>query len=246
MPAVYFFHLAVYFAQIILLCHEIFLGKFYHNTNQSAGHWKNHQGNQRHNRANAKHHNKNPYDSGCRRNQLGNALVQALPQRIHIIGNSGKHIPYCPGFKVFQRHPVDFPGNLIPETVTELLGNACHNPPLDKRQACAKNIDTQQNQKDSSYLIKSNPAVSGYFCHQTMKNLRGSLAQYFRPQNLKSRSPHRKKQYRQQSIPVSPHIPKKPSRTPFKIFCLFPWHHMSARTMAMHPARPYISIAHSR
>ena len=137
MPSVNLFYLSVYLAKIRLLRHKIFLGKFYHDTDQHTRYRKDYQSDQRHNRADAEHHDQYPYNRRHRCDQLGDALVQALPQGIYVVGNPGKHLAYRPGFKIPERHPVNLHGNLFAETIAKLLGYSRHNQSLYEGKASA-------------------------------------------------------------------------------------------------------------
>ena len=141
MATEHFLHLPVDFPKVFLLGHEVFLGKFHHNPNQGGRHWEDNQCNQRHYRADAQHHYQDAHQRRHRGNQLGHALVQPLPQSIHIIGNPGEHLPHCPGLKIFHGHPVNFAGNVCPEPETYFLCNPSHKKALDKGAGSADEVD---------------------------------------------------------------------------------------------------------
>ena len=173
--AVNLFHLPVDFAQVFLLCNEKFLGLFYHKPYQSRGYGENDYGNQGHQGTDAQHHDKHAHHGGQGGDQLGYALVKALSQRIHIIGDAGQHLAHGPAFKIFHGHPVNFGTDFLPETVGQPLGYAGHDQPLYKGKDRAQHIQPQKEQQDLTDFFKINASGAGNLGNKSVEQLRCGL-----------------------------------------------------------------------
>ena len=86
------------------------------------------------------------------------ALAQALPQRVHIVGDAGKHLAHGALFKVRQRQAVDLFTDLAAEVVADLLGKAGHQPALNKAESAAQQVHSQQKQQNAGDIHKINAA----------------------------------------------------------------------------------------
>ena len=235
------FHLAVDFAQISLLRHEELLRFFYHNPNQACGNGQDDYGNQSHQGTDAQHHDQDA-DHGCDGgNQLCDALVQALPQRIHIVGNTGKDLAYRSALKIFHGHTVDFFTDFLPEAVGQLLGNARHNQPLYKGEHRAEHVQSQQKQEDMPYPFEINAAGAGNLGNQAVEKLCGGFPRNLGADDAEYGTAHRKNKHCHKGRPVTAHIFHQFFYGAFKILGLFTAH-PGAR--AMHSGGSSLCFTH--
>ena len=203
--AVDFLHLAVYMPQIFLLAAEKFLRFLHHNHNQKGGNRQDHQCDQRHQRTDGQHHNQHADHGGDGSDQRRDALIQALSQRIHIVGDAGEYLAVGAGLKIVHGHTADFLGNLPAELIADLLRHPAHNPALYEGKDRAENIHAQEQQKNLSHLCKINPAQSLYLFRQARKQFVGCAAQNLGTQNIKYGASHRKHNHKDQTDAVRLH-----------------------------------------
>ena len=146
MAGVDFLDLAVDNAQRCLLRLEVFLAEFDDQQHQRQRHRQDQQRNQRHLWADGKHHDQHANHRRDAGNELGHALVQALAQRVHIVGDAGQYLADGALFKVGQRQAVDFFADLVAEIIADLLGQTTHEPALDKAECRGKQVHPRQKQ----------------------------------------------------------------------------------------------------
>ncbi len=142
--AVNLFHLAVHLAQILLLPAEIFLRTSHDGSHQPQGERKNQKCHQGHRHTDGNHHHQHADQRRHRSNQRRNALVQALPQRIHVVGNPRQHLAVGAGFKIIHRHAADFLRQFLAELICHFLGNVTHHVALDTRAQAAYHVQSQR------------------------------------------------------------------------------------------------------
>ena len=216
--AVYLFHLPVYVAEIRLLPAEIPLGVLHHEGDQQDGHRQDQKRHQRHQRADGQHHDQHADQRGHGGDHLGRALVQALPQRIHVVGHPGEHFAHGLRVKIIHRHAADLLRDLFAQPVGRLLGHPGHNDPLDKGAQGAYEIQAQREQKDLPDPAEINAASAGHFAHQAVEDLGGRLSQDLRPYDIENGSADGKHRHEQHMDLKGAHIPDQFPDRPFEIF----------------------------
>ena len=179
-------HLAVDNTQRGLLRLEVFLAEFDNQQHQPQRDRQDQQGNQRHFRADREHHNQHANHRGDACDELGHALVQALPQRVDIVGNAGKHLTDGAFFKVSKRQAVDFFTDLVAEVIADLLGKAAHNPALYKAEQRGKQIHGQQEQQYLADIGKVDAAGAAQLGNPACGQRGGGLCKDFRPCNVEN------------------------------------------------------------
>ena len=92
LAAVVLLHLSVDLAQIILLVDEMLLGMLHDKGQKHHRDGQDDQGDQGHQRADGNHHHQHADQGRDRGDQSRDTLAHALPQRIHVVGDSGKHV----------------------------------------------------------------------------------------------------------------------------------------------------------
>ena len=128
MAGVDLLHLTVHNTQGGLLGLKVFLAEPDHQHHQDQRDGQDEQCDQGHFGADGQHHNQYADHGGDAGDELGYALVQALAQGVHIVGDAGEHLADRPLFKVGQRQAVDLFADLAAEIIADLLGKAGHQP----------------------------------------------------------------------------------------------------------------------
>ena len=137
-------------------------------------------------RADGEHHNQHANHRGDACDELGHALVQALTQRVDIVGNAGKHLTDGAFFKVSKRQAVDFFTDLVAEVIADLLGKAAHNPALYKAEQRGKQIHGQQEQQHLADIGKVDAAGAAQLGNPACGQRGGGLCKDFRPCNVEN------------------------------------------------------------
>ena len=151
-------YLTVDHAQRGLLRFEVLLAELDNHQHQRQRHRQDQQGDQGHAGADGKHHHQHTDHGSHAGDQLGDALVQALSQRVHIVGDAGEHLAHGALFKVRQRQAVDLFADLAAEVVADLLGKAGHQPALNKAESAAQQVHSQQKQQNAADIHKIDAA----------------------------------------------------------------------------------------
>ena len=184
MAGVDFFHLTVYDAQNGLLCLEVFLAELDHDEHQHQRDRQDQQGDQGHLRADGQHHDQHTDHGGHTGDELGDALVQALAQRVHIVGDAGQHLAHGAFFKVGKGQAVDLFADLAAEVVADFLGKAGHEPALNKAECAAQQVHAQQKQQDAADIHKVDAAGAAQLCDPAGSKGGGGLCQYLGTGNV--------------------------------------------------------------
>ena len=116
--------------------------------------------------------------------ELGDALVQALAQRVHIVGDAGQHLAHGALFKVGKGQAVDLFANLLAEVVAGFLGKAGHEPALNKAEGAAQQVHAQQKQQDAADIHKVDAAGAAQLGDPAGGKSRGGLCQHLRACNI--------------------------------------------------------------
>ena len=229
-------HLAVYISQKFLLSPEIFLGFGHDEGDHGNGNRQHQKRDQCHQRTDGEHHDQHAHHLGHGGDHLCGALIQTLPQRIHVVRDPGKNLPVGHFVKITHRHPVDLLRDCLSEAVGRLLGDPGHDISLDKGKYRAHPIESQRQQQDPSDLFKIHAAGSGHPADQAVENLRRRLPQDLRPQDIEDRAAHRKDQYKQHLNFVDAHIADQLFDGALKILRFFSRSHPMAVSPACRPS----------
>ena len=185
-PAVDLFHLAVHHAQGGLLGLEVLLAEPDHQQHQCQRHRQDQQGDQGHAGADGQHHDQHADHGGHAGDELGDALVQALAQGVHIVGNAGQHLAHGALFKVGQGQAVDLLADLAAEVVADFLGKAGHQPALDKAEGAAQQVHAQQKQQHPADIHKVDAAGAAQLGDPAGGKGRGGFGQHLGAGNIKN------------------------------------------------------------
>ena len=158
MTGVDLLNLTVDHAQRGLLRFEVLLAELDHHQHQRQRYRQDQQSDQGHAGTDGKHHHQHTDHGGHAGDQLGDALVQALTQRVHIVGDAGEHLAHGALFKVRQRQAVDLFTDLATEVVADLLRKAGHQPALNKAEGAAQQVHPQQKQQNAADIHKIDAA----------------------------------------------------------------------------------------
>ena len=181
-----FLDLAVDNAQRCLLRLEVFLAEFDDQQHQRQRHRQDQQRNQRHLWADGEHHDQHANHRRDAGNELGHALVQALAQRVHIVGDAGQYLADGALFKVGQRQTVDFFADLVAEIIADLLGQTAHEPALDKAECRGKQVHPRQKQQHFPNIGKVYAAHAAQLGNPSGGQRCGGLGKDFRPCNVEN------------------------------------------------------------
>ena len=195
MAGVNFFDLAVDDAQRCLLCLKIFLAEFYHQQHQRQRDRQDQQRDQRHFAADGQHHDQNADHRGNAGDQLRHRLVQALAQRVHIVGDAGKDLTNGALFKVGQRQAVDLFADLAAEIIADFLGQAAHQPALNKAERRGQQVHPQQNQQNFADVAKVDAARTAQLGDPAGGQCRGGFGEDLGTGNVKNSRKYGKSNY---------------------------------------------------
>gem|GEM_PF-2878692 len=227
MTGVGFFHLSVDVSQIFLLLLEVLLGFFHHQRNQSYGNRENYHSDQSHQRRDTKHHYQYADHSRHGSDDLGDALVQALSQCVHVVGDAGQHFAVGTAFKICHWHAVDFFRNVFPHAVADFLCDTGHQPALHKAEQSTQQIQSQHKQQNLSDLGEINAASSLNLRQQSVGKFRGRLTQNVRSDHAEHGGGNCTQNYHDHCGMILLHICKQFANRAFKVLRLF-YRHLSA------------------
>ena len=179
MAGVDLLHLTVHNAQGSLLGLEVFLAEPDHQHHQDQRDGQDEQCDQGHFGADGQHHDQHADHGGNAGDELGHALVQALAQGVHIVGDAGEHLADRPLFKVGQRQAVDLLADLAAEIIADLLGKAGHQPALNEAECCGAEVHGQQDEQDLADVSKVDAADPPQLGDPASGKGRGGLGQNF-------------------------------------------------------------------
>ena len=234
---IYFLHLAVHGAQNFLLGAEIFLAEPDHQQHQRHRDRQDQNGNQRHRGADGQHHDEHADHGGNAGDQLGNALVQALAQGVHIVGNAGKYLAHGALFKIGKRQAVDLFADLAAEVITHLLRKPAHDPALAETERSGNQIHDQQDQQDFADIAKVNAAGAPQLGHPAGGQGSGGFGQHLGACNIKNRGKNGKNNHGNQAELVVPQLCQQAAHGALKVFCLLGRHSSGMRHQASPPFR---------
>ena len=163
-PGVDLLNLTVDHAEGGLLGLEVLLAEFDDHQHQRQRYRQDQKRNQRHFGADREHHDQHADHRGDAGDQLGDALVQALAERIDIVRDAGQHLANSALFKVGQRQAVDLFIDLVAEVIADLLGQAGHQPALQKAERGGEQIHPrkkEQHPPDVGKVDAADPAQLG-------------------------------------------------------------------------------------
>ena len=172
-------HLTVHNAQGGLLGLEVFLAEPDHQHHQYQRDGQDEQCDQGHFGADGQHHDQHADHGGNAGDELGHALVQALAQGVHIVGDAGEHLADRPLFKVGQRQAVDLLADLAAEIIADLLGKAGHQPALNEAECRGAEVHGQQGEQDLADVGKVDAADPPQLGDPAGGKGRGGLGQNF-------------------------------------------------------------------
>ena len=229
MAGIYFLHLAVHGAQNFLLGAEIFLAEPDHQQHQRHRDRQDQNGNQRHRGADGQHHDEHADHGGNAGDQLGNALVQALAQGVHIVGNAGKYLAHGALFKIGKGQAVDLFADLAAEVITHLLRKPAHDPALAETERSGNQIHDQQDQQDFADIAKVNALRSaGDDAHQAGCQLIGRSCEDLRADDREHGGKRRENDDDEYFKLKRGKIRNKLFKAAFEVLGFFGGHHASA------------------
>ena len=199
------FHLAVHHAQGGLLGLEVLLAEPDHQQHQCQRHRQDQQGDQGHAGADGQHHDQHADHGGHAGDELGDALVQALAQGVHIVGDAGQHLAHGALFKVGQGQAVDLLADLAAEVVADFLGKAGHQPALDKAEGAAQQVHAQQKQQHPADIHKVDAAGAAQLGDPAGGKGRGGFGQHLGAGNVEDGGQNGKDNGRDERQFVVPH-----------------------------------------
>ena len=171
--------LAIDNAQRCLLRLKIFLAEFDHQQHQRQRDRQDQQCDQRHFGTDGQHHDEHADHGGHAGDQLCDRLVQALAQGVHIVGDAGEHFAHGALFKIGQRQAVDLFTDLTAEIIADFLGQAAHQPALDKAERRGQQVHAQQDQQNFTDVAKVDGAGAPQLGDPASGQGRGGLGENF-------------------------------------------------------------------
>ena len=215
------FDLTVDLSERLLLGEKVLLRDLHHDRDERNGDRQDHQRDERHERGDREHHHERADQRAHGCDQLCDALVQRLTQRIDVVGDAREHVAGLVGFKVSERHAVDLFADVAAHPVAHFLGNTAHDPALRKGKRRAERVKRHQTKEDRADPSKIDAALTGELFHETGKELRRGVAEDLRPDDGKNRGADGKDDHRDQTDAVCAHIANELSDGALKIFRLF-------------------------
>ena len=116
-----FLDLAVDFAELLLLRAEVLLAALHDDFHQNERQRNHQQRDKRHLDIDGKHHDEHANHGGGARDELRHALVQALSQRIDVVGDARKHVAGARALKIAHGKAIDFLGDLAAQAIARAL-----------------------------------------------------------------------------------------------------------------------------
>ena len=102
-------------------------------------------------------------------------MIQALTQRINIVGNARERIAHRILIEEPEWHPVDFLGDILAQLEAHALRHARHNPALHKRANRRERIKPERSKKNARDDFEINAARAIHFRNQAVEKLGRSL-----------------------------------------------------------------------
>ena len=99
-----------------------------------------------------------PIDRDHAGDQLGKPLVEALAQRINVVGDARKDIARARALEIAHRHARGLLGNAAAQKIACLLRHARHEPPLHERAGRRKAVERKREQQDGGDRIEIDAA----------------------------------------------------------------------------------------
>ena len=184
MAGVDLLHLTVHDAQGGLLGLEVLLAELDHQHHQRQRNRQDEQCNQGHLGADGQHHDEHADHGRHAGDELGDALVQALAEGVHIVGDAGEHLADGPLFKVGEGEAVDLFADLAAEVVADFLGKAGHQPALNEAERCRAEVHRQQDQQDLADIAEVDAANAAQLRDPAGRKGRGGLSEDLRAGNV--------------------------------------------------------------
>ena len=173
---------------------------------------------QRHAHADRHHHDEDADDRRERRDQLRDALADALLERVDIVRHAGENFAVGAFLKILHRDPVDLLRDLLPETVADVIGYLRHHKALEEREQRTDPVEDEHGHQNMVDLCEIDRSRSGHFGDQSAEEFRGRLAKDLGPDDGKDRTGDRADKHDDKQKPVAPHILQELSGRASEVF----------------------------
>ena len=144
MPGIHLLDVAVEGAQVHLPGGEVLLRAEHHSGHEHKAQHRHGNGGQGHAPLGNEHHNEAAHELGRGADDGGQAVGQGLLQGTHIVGHPAEDVAMGHGVEVAHRHPVDLPGQILPQIPGQVQGDGGHDVVLHIGEDKAETIDRQQ------------------------------------------------------------------------------------------------------
>jgi hypothetical protein len=185
--AIHFLDLAIDGAEGFLLLLEMTLGFLQDEPDDTERQGQDEEGGKRHLPADGEHHVADADDHDDGSDELGDALGEALVDRVDVIGDVGEDFAVVVRIEILDGKAVDFILDVFAHFVGDVIGDFGHDETLDIVERGADPIQDQHFADDPADGREINVAGSSDPFHQTFDQQRRGLAKDFRTDDRKDR-----------------------------------------------------------
>ena len=240
-----FLNLAIDFTEFLLLSAEVPLAALHNDFHQNERQWNHKQRDKRHLNIDGQHHNKHANHGSGARDELRHALVQALPQRIDIVGDARKHVAGARALKIAHGKAIDFLGDLAAQAIARALRDRGHHPALYERARGAHAIQRQRGEQNGANCVEIDATGAADFGDDAVEQLGGRLRKHLRAHDIEGGRRHGEHDGRNESYFELPHEAHEFANGALEVLCLFSGHHAThGATSAAAARRCRLQLCH--
>ena len=179
-------------AQDLLLLAEVRLREVNHHGHDHGGDGQRDHDDAGERQTDGEHHHEHAHDLRDRGDELRHGLVEALAERVDVVGDAAEHVALAVTVEVAHRHDGDLGGDLLAHAVADLLRDAGHEPALDQAAGRACQVQAEQKAECLGDPIKVDIAGAVDLGNQALEQLGCNLAEHLGPHNVKDDRAHGK------------------------------------------------------
>ena len=168
---------AVHRAQHLLLLAEVGLREVHHHAHDHAGDGQRDDDDAGERQADGEHHHEHAHNLRDGGDELGHRLVEALAQRVDVVGDAAEHVALAVAVEVAHRHDGDLVRDLLAHAVADLLRDAGHEPALHEVAGRACQVEAQKQQQRAADPVKVDRSRARDLGHEALVEFGGDLAQ---------------------------------------------------------------------
>ena len=220
-PGVGLLDLAVDIAEVFLLGDEVALAALDDPTREHARDRQHDERDERHEPADAQHHDQHADEHGDVRDELRDRLRHAGGHGVDVVCDAREHIADGAALKVAHGHAVDLAADLAAQAVGELLRDAGEDPRLEEAARCADEIECEDGQQDLSDLAEVDAAEARELAPEAGGQLRRGRREDLRPDDAEGRARQREHEHERERQPVAAEVAEELPDRALEVFRFF-------------------------